>query len=142
MKTAFFISRLIMAVLIAALTIGCDVVGTVIDLSNTQTDVTSMHVSGKGTLTVITGGAIHKLPLDALESVVLFPGETRVINGELCFAAEVFLKDGAHMQAHDKMHDNNPLTFISSNATILGKSNRGDFKVEMTNVLKITFRQP
>jgi hypothetical protein len=142
MKTAFFISRLIIAVLIAALTIGCDVVGTVIDLSNTQTDVTSMHVSDKGTLTVITGGAMHELPLDALESVVLYPGETRIINGELCFVAEVFMKDGEHMQAHDKMHDNSPLTFISSNATILGKSNRGDFKVEMTNVTKITFRQP
>ena len=44
------------ALLAMACIAGCDVMGTVVDLSNTQTQVTGMHVSGPGTITVITGG--------------------------------------------------------------------------------------
>jgi hypothetical protein len=44
------------------------------------------------------------------------------------------------MAPRDKTHDNKPVTFVSVNATILGRSNRGDFSAELTNVVKITFR--
>ena len=119
---------------------GCNVVGTIIDQSTTQTQVTGMHVSGPGTITVITGGAVHNIPLESFESITLFPDEPRTINGELCYAADVFLKDGTRMAPRDKTHDNKPVTFVSVNATILGRSNRGDFSAELTNVVKITFR--
>jgi hypothetical protein len=129
-----------MALLAIGCLAGCDVVGTVTDLSNTQTQVTGMHISGSGTITVITGGAIHQIPLESFESVTLFPDEPRTINGELCYTADVFLKDGTRMFPRDKTHDNKPLTYVSVNATILGKSNRGDFSADLTNVVKITFR--
>jgi hypothetical protein len=119
---------------------GCNVVGTIIDQSTTQTQVTGMHVSGPGTITVITGGAVHNVPLESFESITLFPDEPRTINGELCYAADVSLKDGTRMAPRDKTHDNKPLTYVSVNATILGRSNRGNFSAELTNVLKITFR--
>ena len=118
----------------------CDIIGTVVDLSNTQTLVTGMRVSGPGTITVITGGAIHNVPLESFESITLFPDETRTVNGELCYVADVFLKDGTRMAPRDKTHDNRPQTFVSVNATIMGRSNRGNFSAELTNVTKITFR--
>jgi predicted heme/steroid binding protein len=135
-------SFLLIALSVVAMAImsGCDVAGTVIDLSNAQTDVTGMHVSGKGTITAFSGGAVHEIALDALESISLYQGETRVINGELYLVGDVFFKDGTHMSSHDKLHDNAALTFISVNATILGKSNRGDFSADLSNVLKITVR--
>jgi hypothetical protein len=135
------VSVWIAAVFIAAACIdGCDVLGTVVDQSNARTLVSGMHVSGAGTITVITGGAIHDIPLESFESLTLFPDEPRTINGELCYTADVVLKDGTRMAPRDKTHDNKPLTFVSVNATILGRSNRGNFSAELTNVLKITVR--
>ena len=128
------------ALLAMACIAGCDVMGTVVDLSNTQTQVTGMHVSGPGTITVITGGAVHNIPLESFESITLFSDETRMINGELCYAADVFLKDGTRMASRDKTHDNKPLTYVSVNATILGRSSRGNFSADLTNVVKITVR--
>jgi hypothetical protein len=140
MKIAQAWVRIMVALIAVACVAACDVIGTVVDQSNTQTLVTSMHVSGSGTITVITGGAIHNIPLESFESLTLFPDEPRTINGELCYAAEVFLKDGTRLASRDKAHDNKPLTYVSVNATIMGKSNRGNFSAELTNVLKITFR--
>jgi hypothetical protein len=140
MKIAQAWVRITVALIAVACVAACDVIGTVVDQSNTQTLVTSMHVSGPGTITVITGGAIHNIPLESFESLTLFPDEPRTINGELCYEAEVFLKDGTRMAQRDKAHDNKPMTFVSVNATIMGKSSRGNFSAELTNVLKITFR--
>ena len=132
--------KIAVALIIVAGFAACDVIGTVVDLSNTQTLVTGMHVSGPGTITVITGGAIHNVPLESFESITLFPDETRTINGEPCYAADVYFKDGTRMAPRDKTHNNSPQTFVSVNATIMGRSNRGNFSAELTNVTKITFR--
>jgi hypothetical protein len=140
MKPRKALATTVIAFLAAACIAGCDVKGTVVDLSNTQTPVTGMHVSGPGTITVITGGAIHNIPLESFESITLFPDEPRTINGELCYAADVVLKDGTRMASRDKTHDNKPQTFVSVNATILGRSNRGNFSADLTNVVKIIVR--
>ena len=119
--------------------VGCDVVGTVIDISGSETQVRNLRLSGPGTLQVISLGSVKLVPLESFESITLFTEEAQTVNGEFCFAADIYMRDGARLAARDKTHDNSPQTFIAVNQTLLGTSHRGSFSADLTGVSKITF---
>ena len=133
------VARSVVWLVFAAL-VGCNVAGTVIDVSGTETWVSDMRVSGDGTLKIITGNAIQRVPLEAFESILLFPNETRTIDGDFCFLAEIVMRDGTRLAARDKPHDNAPRTFISVNQTLTGTCQRGSFSADLATISKITFR--
>ena len=118
---------------------GCDVVGTVIDISGSETGVGNMRLSQPGALRVISGGTVKMVPLASVESVVFFPEEARTINGEFCCMADIFMRDGAHFTSRDKAHENAPVTFVCVNQTLLGTSQGGTYKANLADIAKITF---
>ncbi len=124
----------------AAFLTGCDVAATVVDRSNTETQVMNIRVSGDGTIKVFHGAAVKRLPIEAFESITLFPEETQTIDGELCFGADVTMRDGTALSGRDKAHDNKPRTYVSVNRTLAGTSHRGEFRIELSGVSKINFR--
>jgi hypothetical protein len=119
---------------------GCDVAGTVVDRSNTETQVMNMYLSGSGMMKVICGAGIKEVPLESFESITLFPDETRIIEGDLCFAADVTMRDGTRLHSREKSRDSTPRTYISVNQTLTGTSHRGNFTIELSGVSKIIFR--
>jgi hypothetical protein len=129
-----------LALIGATLLTGCNVAGTVVDRSNTETQVMDMRLSGSGTLKVVHGAAVKAVPLEAFQSITLFPEETQTIDGELCFGADVTMRDGTKLSGRDKTHDNKPVTYVSVNQTLLGTSHRGVFRIELSGVSKINFQ--
>ena len=125
---------------VAAFCIGCDVAGTVVDRSNIETQVMNMRLSGSGRLKVVCGEGVKEVPLEAFESITVFPDEAQNRDGELCFAADIRMRDGTRLYGRDKAHDNKPLTYVSVNQTLSGTSHRGDFRIDLSGVAKITFR--
>jgi len=131
--------KFLLSAAVALLIFGCDIVGTVIDISGTETGVRNMHVSGTGTMRIITAGTTVLAPLESFESIMFFPEEARIVNGEFCFPADITMRDGTRMAARDRTHDNAPLTFVSVHQTLTGTSRRGTFSANLTGVTKITF---
>jgi|WetSurMetagenome_2_1015567.scaffolds.fasta_scaffold77037_2 hypothetical protein len=130
----------VVAPALAAFLSGCDVAGTVVDRSNTETQVMNMRVAGVGTLKMVHGAAVKEVPLEAFESLTLYPEETRTIEGELCFGADVTMRDGTRFSGRDKANNNKPRTYVCVTRTLLGTSHRGEFRIELSGVSKITFR--
>ena len=128
-----------LTLILAVLCGGCDVAGRVVDRSNIETEVMNMRLSGSGRLKVICGAGIKEVPLEAFESITLIPYEVRTHDGELCFAADITMRDGAKLYGRDKANGNKPLTYVSVNQTLTGTSHRGDFRIDLSGVAKITF---
>ncbi len=125
-----------------AVFMGCSaVMGTVIDHSNTGTHVTKMHLSGRGTIRIVSGAAVKDIPLESLESITLFPDEAQTFGGELCFLADITMRDGTKLDSKDKRRgDNAPKTYVSVNQTLTGTSHEGNFSVDLSGVSKIEFK--
>jgi hypothetical protein len=128
------------ALALSALVAGCDVAGTVVDRSNNETQLMNMRLSGSGTLKVLYGAAVKEAPLEAIESITLFPEESRTIEGAFCFAADIRMKDGTRIFGKNKTGDGNPAVFVAVNQTLTGTSHRGLFSIDLSGVSKITFR--
>jgi len=133
-------SFLAIVLAVAALLIGCDVAGTVVDFSNVQTQVMNMHLSGDGTMKIICGAGVKNVPLEAFESITLFHDEALTIDGDLCFAADIIMRDGTRLAGRDKTRDGKPRTYVTVNQTLIGTSHRGEFRIDLSGVSKITFQ--
>ena len=124
----------------AALFAGCNVAGTVVDFFNVETPVMNMRLSGAGTMKVLCGAGVKNVPLEAFESITFFHDEALTVDGDLCFAADIVMRDGTRLAGRDKTRDGKPRTYVSVNQTLIGTSHRGEFRVDLSGVSKITFQ--
>jgi hypothetical protein len=117
---------------------GCNTKGTVVDVSGIVTNVSHLRTEDKGMLRIFCSGAVKEVPLESIDSVLLYPEESRTVNNEFCFLADIFLYDGSNMTPFDSLHGISPHVFIPVNQTISGEAHKGRYMVRLAGVMKFS----
>lgn len=117
---------------------GCKIEGTIVDTANVETQVTDMHLAGDKEFTVISGESMKRIPLAACVQIKIYSDESRVIAGQLYYAASLELRDGTRMEKRNKTGA--PLTFILVTNTVVGESHKSLVSVSLANISRIYFK--
>jgi hypothetical protein len=113
---------------------GCNLEGYITDQSNLETYVKNISLCGDKYLTIVTGGALRTVPLEAISRIAVANEESRTINGQLYFCASVEFRDGTRLDAKNK--SNTPLTYILTSGSLCGDSQKGRYTISLANVYK------
>jgi hypothetical protein len=117
---------------------GCHTEGYVTDLSNIETYVKNLSLCGDKYLTIMNGGAVRNVPLEAVSRIVMANEETRTISGQLYFCATLEFRDGSKLDAKNK--SNTPLTYVLVSCSLCGDSQKGRYTIGLNNVYKVIIK--
>jgi hypothetical protein len=117
---------------------GCDTEGYVTDQSNIETYVKNVTLCGEKQLTIVSGGAVRTVPIEAISRIVMSNETSRTISGNLYFCGSVEFKDGSKLDARNKAND--PLTLIDVGSSLCGESQKGHYSISLANVYKVILK--
>jgi hypothetical protein len=117
---------------------GCKIEGTIVDTAHVETQVTDMHLAGDREFTVLNGESMKNIPLEACVQINIYSDESRVVAGQLYYAASLELRDGTRMEKRSKT--GTPLTFILVTNTLVGESHKSLVSVSLANISRIYFK--
>jgi hypothetical protein len=113
---------------------GCRTEGYITDQSNIETFVKNLSLCGDTYLTVMNGGAVRTMPLEAVSRIVMNNEETRTIGGRLYYCASLEFRDGSKLDAKNK--SGTPLTYVLVSGSLCGDSQKGRYTIGLNNVAK------
>jgi hypothetical protein len=117
---------------------GCNSEGYITDQANIETYVKNVTLCGDTYLTIASGGASRSVPLAAISRIVMASEETRTINGQLYFCANVEFRDGTKLDAKTKT--NTPLTFVQVSGSLCGDSQKGRYSISLDKIYKVIIK--
>ncbi len=115
---------------------GCTANGKVTDFNKKSTDVSSMRLSGPGTLKVYDGNAVRNIDLKGIKTLRMQTDETKTYNRELFCLTEIILKDGSRIGSFNK---DRAKAYVAVNSYLYGKTEGGEYRILLNDVSKIEF---
>ncbi len=125
---------LILLLCVVVFTSGCAVNGNITDFNRVTTYVKSLHLEKPGTLSVLVGGAHRQLNLQEVKSVRIQPDDNKMYNKQLYSLAVIAFDDGKTIGAFDGSQKK---AYIAVDSYLLGKANKSDYRIILSNVSKI-----
>ena len=113
---------------------GCAVNGNITDFNRVTTFVKSLHFEKPGTLTVLDGGAVRELKLKTIKSVRIQPDDTKIYNKQLFSRAVIAVENGTTIGSFDNSKNK---AYVAVDAYLLGKANKSEYRIILSNVSKI-----
>ncbi|HEX3019036.1 MAG TPA: hypothetical protein VHP36_01985 [Chitinispirillaceae bacterium] len=119
---------------------GCSISGSVIDRARYETSLTGIRLDHPSTLDVYYGGVHRSIPLKDISMVEIYSSHSTVINNELCYGAEITLKNGTRIQTNEKDPTDNTHLFISVHNSIVARNGCDLFRIGLDNVTRINIK--
>ncbi len=122
---------------ISALAAGCAVSGTVVDAYDKRTELTKMSLSSGDGFLLYDGNGTRSVGLAEVEKILLFPHETRTVDGRLFYLAVVtFAKNGLTIGASRVNADDDKI-FVAIDSRLSGEAAGGRFEIPLDRVAEI-----
>lgn len=131
---------LLLPLFLACTLCGCSISGSVIDRASYETSLSDMRLLNPSELDIFYGGVHRRIPLKDVSSVEINSSVSAVINNELCYSAEIILKDGTRIHTNEKDLTDNTRLFISVHNSIIARDDRDAFRIGLENVFRINLR--
>ncbi len=116
---------------------GCSISGSVIDRARYETSLTDLRLLNPSELDIYYGGVHRRIPLKDVSSVEINSSISAVINNELCYSAEIIMKDGTRIHTNEKGLNDNTRLFISVHNSVIARNDRDAFRIGLENVYRI-----
>ena len=116
---------------------GCALTGSVVSQGNFETPLSSITLAGGDALRVYYGGGCRHIPLKEVHTLIINPSISATVNDELCFSAEITLKDGTLIQSIEKNQTVKTEVFVSTQHELVGRYNGAKFTTGFENIVRL-----
>jgi hypothetical protein len=129
--------------LIVAVMMGCIHTRTavVVDRSETSTSLKHCSLEEYPYFKVVLGGALHEIPLRDVRMIKIDPSGSITYEREICFSAQVVLKDGSMLGQSGKGDTAFARCYVGVGNTLVGKRNHETCRIPLQNVVQIKYEE-
>jgi hypothetical protein len=113
----------------------------VVDSSETSTPLKHCSLEAYPYFKVVLGGAVHEIPLSDVRMIKIDPSVSMTFEREMCFAAQVVLKDGSVMGRSDTTEEASARCYVGTGNTLIGKRNHETCRIPLQNIIQIKYEE-
>ena len=135
MKNTMHIIPVILSV-VSVIICGCAVSGKVTDFNKKTTFVSSIYLDDPGTLKVHDGNSMRELLLTKIKVVRISADDSKMLNRELYYLAEIVFMDGTTIGSFDEKRVK---AYVAVNHRLFGYAQGSDYSIMLNDISKIEF---
>ncbi|MFP4416624.1 MAG: hypothetical protein ACLFSB_05095 [Chitinispirillaceae bacterium] len=119
---------------------GCALKGTVVNISEQQTQIEHVHLKDRRSLIIYDGNGTLDIPLSAVQQVSVSAANSRVIGGDLFYPAQIiFQKNGTVLGGKPDEAYNDNRVYVCVADEICGERDGGSMCIPLDAISKIEF---
>ena len=116
----------------------CALSGSIVDRGRFETKLTAMRLQNHPTLKVYHGGSRRDIPLTQINTIIIDPSNMTTIDNELCFSADITLKDGSRIKSIENDQSTSNKVYLAVQDALVGRKDKDWFIIRLEDVARIS----